>query len=198
MALAGVIDGTLTPGALDTYEQERKPHARAMIGVALMVGRAMTSGGRTGNMLRRNIIPRIHRLPGLRNKVLDSRTPPLRRSALIHRSRLPWRLDGRMCPNAVASPTQRLDDVVGIGFAIVTTQAPSAEVRQHAEQFGTAIHVAGGDSELAEWLRKGHARAVIIRPDRTVLRAGGDAGALVRLLGRYLVALNENQRARVE
>ena len=196
--LAGVIDGTLAAVALDTYEQERKPHARAMIGVALMVGRAMTSGGRFGNMLRRNIIPWIHRLPGLRERVIDSRTPPLCRSALVHRTRLPGRLGGTMCPNAAVSSTQRLDDVLGNGFAIVTTQAPSAEVRQCAERYGATVHIALPGSDLAEWLRHGHAGAAIIRPDRTVLRAGRDVGELASLLGRYLVAVNENQRAGVE
>ncbi|WP_445168153.1 bifunctional 3-(3-hydroxy-phenyl)propionate/3-hydroxycinnamic acid hydroxylase MhpA [Mycolicibacterium sp. Dal123E01] len=196
--LAGVIGGTLAPAALETYEQERKPHARAMIGIALMVGRAMTSGGRFGNALRRNIIPWIHRLPGFRDKVLDSRTPPLRRSALIHRSRLPGRLGGRICPNTPASSRGRLDDVLGIGFAIVTTQAPSAEARRRAEQYGAAVHVALPGTDLADWLRSGHACAVIVRPDRTVLRAGRDVEELAGLLGRYLVAVNENQRAGVQ
>jgi 3-(3-hydroxy-phenyl)propionate hydroxylase len=196
--LAGVINGSLTPAALDTYEQERKPHARKMIGVALMVGRAMTSGGRFGNMLRRRTIPQIHRLPGLRDRVIDSRTPPLHRSALVHRSRLPGRLGGRLCPNVIDAPGRRLDDVLGNGFTIVTTQQPSAETRRLAERYGVAVHVAAPESELADWLRDGHAGAAIIRPDRTVLRAGRDAAELARLLGRYLVAVDENQRAGVQ
>ena len=43
--LAGVLSGTLPADDLDTYEQERKPHARKMIGLALIVARAIT--GRT-------------------------------------------------------------------------------------------------------------------------------------------------------
>ena len=33
--LAGVLDGDLPPSVLDSYEQERKPHARQMIRLAL-------------------------------------------------------------------------------------------------------------------------------------------------------------------
>ncbi|PRC47599.1 3-(3-hydroxyphenyl)propionate hydroxylase, partial [Mycobacterium sp. ITM-2017-0098] len=47
--LAGVLDNSLAPHVLDTYEQERKPHARSMIRLALGIGRCMTSGGELGN-----------------------------------------------------------------------------------------------------------------------------------------------------
>ena len=36
--LAGVLDGELPPDILDSYQQERKPHARSMIRLALVVG----------------------------------------------------------------------------------------------------------------------------------------------------------------
>lgn len=50
--LARVINGELDAPVLDTYERERKPHARRMIRLALAVGRAMTAGGRTGDLVR--------------------------------------------------------------------------------------------------------------------------------------------------
>ncbi|MCV7175136.1 bifunctional 3-(3-hydroxy-phenyl)propionate/3-hydroxycinnamic acid hydroxylase MhpA [Mycolicibacterium sphagni] len=196
--LAGVIKGTLDPGALETYEQERKPHARKMIGLALTVGRAMTSGGEIGNMLRRTIVPQIHRLPGLRERVTDSRTPPLHRSALVHRSHRRNQLGGTLCPNAVDSAGVRLDDLLGNGFAIVTTQNPTAADRLVTERYGATVHVAGPGDELANWLRNGRAGAAIIRPDRTVLHCGRDAGELTALLGRYLVAVDENQGSSVQ
>lgn len=51
--LAGVINGERDGTVLDSYERERKPHARRMIRLALTVGRAMTAGGRTGDLARR-------------------------------------------------------------------------------------------------------------------------------------------------
>ena len=47
--LAGVLDGSLPRSVLDTYEQERKPHARDMIRLALAIGWSMTAGGDVGS-----------------------------------------------------------------------------------------------------------------------------------------------------
>ena len=172
--LAAVLDGTLGPEILDTYEQERKPHARKMIGLALMVGRAMTAGGRIGDLARRTLVPRMHLLPGLRERVMDSRTPPLHRSALVHRSFRPHELAGALCPNALLPDGRRLDDQLGIGFAVVVDRPPSPPERTLVEQRGFTVHVAEPGSELAEWLRRGRAHVALVRPDRTVAVAGRD------------------------
>jgi 3-(3-hydroxy-phenyl)propionate hydroxylase len=43
--LSGVLSGHLPETVLDTYQAERKPHARALIRLAKLVGTAMTAGG---------------------------------------------------------------------------------------------------------------------------------------------------------
>ena len=96
--IAGVLCGDLPESVLDTYEVERKPHARALIRLAKLVGVAMTQGGRAGDLLRKAIAPRLHRMPGLRDRLLDGETPPLRRSALVDGTRTPQSLNGRLCP----------------------------------------------------------------------------------------------------
>ncbi len=176
--LAGVLDGTLGPDILDTYEQERKPHARKMIGLALMVGRAMTAGGRIGDLARRTLVPRMHLLPGLRERVMDSRTPSLHRSALVHRSFRPHELAGTLCPNAVLPDGRRLDDQLGIGFAVVVDRPLSPPEGTLVEQRGLTVHVAESGSELAEWLRRGRAHVALVRPDRTVAVAGREIQAV--------------------
>ena len=55
--LVGVLDGTLPESVLDTYEQERKLHAAAMILMAVSVGAAMTGGGRVGDLIRHVRVP---------------------------------------------------------------------------------------------------------------------------------------------
>ena len=182
--LAGVLNGALSPGVLDTYQQERKPHAHHMIRLALGVGRAMTAGGDLGHFVRRVALPQLHRLPGLSAKVVDSRTPRLRRSALIRGSRAPWSLAGTLCPNPVIAGRQRLDAELGTGFAIITATAPAPSVRALITQRGAVLHVAAPGSELSRWLRHGRADAAIIRPDRTVMKAGKDIGALCGSLPR--------------
>ena len=46
--LAGVLAGALPATVLDTYQTERKPHARAMIRLAKLIGMAMTRGRQAG------------------------------------------------------------------------------------------------------------------------------------------------------
>ena len=170
--LAGVLDGSVPEAVLNTYEQERKPHARHMIQLALVIGWSMTAGGEIGNLIRRILVPRLSLIPGLRHKVIDSRTPGLHRSALVVKSRTPRQLAGTLCPNPPLSNGNRLDAALGTGFALITTKPLSPAERALVEQRGATVHTAETGSELGDWLRRGHATAAIIRPDRAVMRAG--------------------------
>lgn len=172
--LAGVLAQTLPGDVLETYEQERKPHARHMIRLALAVGRAMTAGGEFGNLIRRMVVPRLHRLPGLSANLVESETPALHRSVLVQKSRAPRQLAGTLCPNPLVASGTRLDSEIGNGFAVVTRTEPSAAERALADQRGAVVHFAAPGSALANWLRRGRADAAIVRPDRTVMRAGRD------------------------
>ncbi|BBY31695.1 bifunctional 3-(3-hydroxy-phenyl)propionate/3-hydroxycinnamic acid hydroxylase [Mycolicibacterium sediminis] len=176
--LAGVLTTELPPSILDTYEKERKPHARSMIRLARNVGQAMTSGGTVGDLARRVLVPRLHLLPGLGAKVLDSTTPALHRSTLVRRRRAAAGLAGRLCPNPVVDGGARLDDLLGTGFAVITTESLTASQLERVTRRDALVHVDDPGTELAEWLRRGRARAALVRPDRTVLRAGRDVAAV--------------------
>lgn len=180
--LAGVINGSLSAEVLDTYEMERKPHARSMIKLALLVGRAMTSGGRVGDMLRGALVPRMQLLPGLRKRVLDSETPALSRSALV-RGR--GRLAGTLCPNPPTPDGRHLDELLGGGFAVISTGPLPPNDRTVAEKCAAVVYLAAPGSELADWLHRGGATAAAIRPDRTVLAAGRDVSRICQTLASY-------------
>ncbi|MEU0495214.1 bifunctional 3-(3-hydroxy-phenyl)propionate/3-hydroxycinnamic acid hydroxylase [Mycobacterium sp. NPDC006124] len=167
--LAGVLRGELPPNVLDSYQQERRPHARAMIRLALAVGRAMTAGGEVGSMLRRVVVPRLGLIPGVRARITSSKTPALHRSALVGRRVGPWSLTGTLCPNPTLPDGRRVDDVLGKGFAIVTAAPLTAGQRAQAERRGVTVHVAAHGSDLARWLRRGRTTAALVRPDRTVM-----------------------------
>src|SRR6185437_9730737 len=109
--LAAAINGWLPETALDTYEQERIPHARYMIRYALAVGAAMTAGGEVGNFLRRAVVPRLHLIPGVRKKIAACRTPALLRSKLVLHPTRRRGLAGLFCPNPVLTEGKRLDNV---------------------------------------------------------------------------------------
>lgn len=134
--LAGALDGTLPESVLDTYEAERKPHARAMIRLAMLVGKAMTEGGRIGAVVRRVVAPRLRFAPGLSGHVLNSETPALRRTSLVDRPRLGRSLAGTLCPNAVLDDGRHFDDVTAGRFAVLTTPSPSAAQRRTSSAAG--------------------------------------------------------------
>ncbi|MFC3891143.1 bifunctional 3-(3-hydroxy-phenyl)propionate/3-hydroxycinnamic acid hydroxylase [Lentzea rhizosphaerae] len=188
--LAGVLGATLPEQALDTYEVERKPHARAMIRTAKLVGKAMTEGGRFGELLRRVLAPRLALVPGLSRHVLDSETPPLHRSDLVVRPRLRRTLAGRLCPNAVLDDGRRLDDVAAARFAVVTAIAPTEAERTAIEECGAVVITTRPSDELHHWLRAGHTRAAVIRPDGAVLSTSNSLSRLCLSLPRFTVRSN--------
>jgi len=173
--LAAVLAGTLPEHVLGSYETERKPHARAMIRMAKLVGTAMTRGGRPGNALRALIAPRLGHVPGISGLVLSSRTPPLRRSALVIKPRLRRTPAGSLCPGALLTvPDGR--------FTLVTSLRPSSAHYARASRRGITVHTTAPGSPLARALRFGHARAALIRPDGAVMCTGRDIDSVITAL----------------
>jgi 3-(3-hydroxy-phenyl)propionate hydroxylase len=186
--IAGVLSGDLPGSVLDTYEVERKPHARALIRLARLIGVSMTQGGRAGDLLRRAIAPRLHWLPGLRERLLDSETPPLGRSALVEGRGLRKSLNGRLCPNALLAEDIRYDDVTRGGFVFVTGVPLLPQQQAVLAGRGTEVLEVEPGSPLYKWLADGKAVVALVRPDFTVLRAGRDVAALCEAAPRFLVA----------
>ena len=180
--IAGVHRGDLPPGALDTYEVERRPHARHMISLALNIGRAMTSGGRIGAATRALVLPRLHAVPGLRAKITDSQTPPLRSSTLVRRTLRTRSIAGHLCPNALLDEKIRVDDELGLGFGVITTVRLTPSQQEIVAARGAQTVLAAAGSDLARWLDGHHVTAAVVRPDRTVLTAGCDVTAVCRAL----------------
>jgi 3-(3-hydroxy-phenyl)propionate hydroxylase len=184
--IAGVCDGTLDADVLESYEQERKPHTKLMIRLALNVGRAMTHGGRTGDLIRRLVLPRLRLIPGLRDRVVDSATPPLHSSALVYKSSQRRGLAGTLCPNSILRQGQRLDVALGGSFALITVRRPHTTDGLTLQRLGVVVLFADPGGALERWLQRGHATAALVRPDRTVMCAGRDVAALCALTARHL------------
>ena len=186
--VAGVLAGDLPESVLDTYEVERKPHARAMIRLAKLIGVAMTQGGRAGDLLRRAIAPRLHWIPGLRDRLLDGETPPLHRSALVEGRGLRKSLNGGLCPNALLADGTRYDDATGGGFVLVTGLPLSSQQRAVLSDRGTDVLEVQPGSPLFQWLADGRAAAALVRPDFTVMRAGRDVAEVCAAAPTFRVA----------
>ena len=155
-------------GLLDTYESERSPHAKALIRKAILLGWAMTGGQDRAARLRRPALAALCRIPATRT-LLDRGTPPLRRGALVGRGRLP----GTLVPQPVVTcqgGRVRLDEVLGVGYAVLSDgPADLAPAGVRALRLDQDLE----SDELRAWLRRGHATAVLIRPDRVVQAARG-------------------------
>ncbi|MGK8488148.1 bifunctional 3-(3-hydroxy-phenyl)propionate/3-hydroxycinnamic acid hydroxylase [Nocardia asiatica] len=183
--IAGVLAGGLPERVLDSYQTERKPHARTMIQLAKLTGMAMTEGGELGNLLRRLLTPQLRRLPGFHALVTSGRTPPLRRSELVARRRPGRGRAGHLVPNGVLEDGRRYDDVVAGRYAIVTTIEPTSAQRARVDDHGGVLVVVGPADELGRWVRRGGHRAVLVRPDGVVQCAARDLSALCAAMPRF-------------
>ncbi|WP_329271826.1 bifunctional 3-(3-hydroxy-phenyl)propionate/3-hydroxycinnamic acid hydroxylase [Streptomyces pseudovenezuelae] len=159
---------------LDTYESERKPHARHVIRLAVAIGWVMTGGQDSAAAIRRRALAAACRIPRLTAMAGRDLSPPLTTGHLVRRG-LRKGLAGTHCPQPWITPDgrrSRLDEVLGDSFTILTATDPSPSLTALAHALGIrAIPVTGlgDDGTLAAWLRAGRADAVLLRPDRVVM-----------------------------
>jgi 3-(3-hydroxy-phenyl)propionate hydroxylase len=125
--LAAVVNGQAEDALLDTYDVERRKHARAMIDLSTMVGRVISPTNRHVATLRDRVIRAASVVPTLKRYVLEMRFKPMPRyeqGAVFHDE-----------PRSETSPTGTLfvqprvdtrdrqdvllDDVLGAGFAVL-------------------------------------------------------------------------------
>jgi 3-(3-hydroxy-phenyl)propionate hydroxylase len=181
--LAAVVSGRAGDVLLDTYDAERRKHARAMIDLSTMVGRVISPTNRRVATLRDGIIRAASAVPTLKRYVLEMRFKPMPRyeqGAIAH-------VDGQ--PRRATSPTgtlfiqprvdtrdgqnQLLDDVIGPGFTVLAWNNDPRRLL--------------GDLAFTRWKALG-ARFVAVRPltqlhwtghdDPDVVIVGDRTGAL--------------------
>jgi 3-(3-hydroxy-phenyl)propionate hydroxylase len=176
--LAAVLHQQLPDQVLDSYEAERKPHARGLIRTAVLVGRVMTEGGDTGNALRRVLAPALPRVPLLRRRLLDSASPRLQPSSLVRRTSTSPLLPGALCPNAVVTGGRRFDDLHPGCFVLVTTAAVPSAVADQLGCRGVPVLRVEPRSALGRWLARGVSTYALVRPDAAVMASGRDVSRL--------------------
>ena len=126
--LAAVVNGQAGDALLDSYDVERRKHARAMIDLSTMVGRVISPTNRRVAGLRDRVIRAASVVPSLKRYVLEMRFKPMPRyeqGAVVHASTPPApgsavgtlfiqpRVDTREQQNVL------LDDVIGPWFAVL-------------------------------------------------------------------------------
>lgn len=125
--LAAVINGAAGDALLDTYDVERRKHARAMIDLSTMVGRVISPTNRRVATLRDKVIRGASVVPTLKRYVLEMRFKPMPRyeQGAVYHGPAPAagspvgtlfiqpRVDTRETANVL------LDEVLGTGFAVL-------------------------------------------------------------------------------
>lgn len=183
--IAGVLTGDLDEAWLDTYEAERKPHATTLIKTAVWIGRAMTQGGRLGDLARRVISPHLDRVPGLRTQIVDAASPALRgHTVALHARRTG--LAGKQCPNATTPDGERFDLRTGASRFVLLASGPVDQfTRGLVERRGGVVIDIQPGSPLHDWMTTKGDRAALVRPDGTVLASGSRARPLVERMPTF-------------
>jgi 3-(3-hydroxy-phenyl)propionate hydroxylase len=133
--LAAATSGRITPAVLETYAQERRPHAWSLIMMAVRMGQVMNPATRLRENLLVNAIRIANLVPGVRDYFMQMKFKPKPRfeaGFLLPNGENPkTSLVGRMLPQPrVMTIDQQspagtgdkevlLDEVIGSGFALI-------------------------------------------------------------------------------
>ena len=149
---------------LDSYQQEREPHVRAIIATAIAMGQIVclldegAAAGRDREMLAR-------KASGAQDVSVSY--PDLKGG---HLTDTPFA--GALFPQPIASDGDRLDTLLGLGAVLISRSTPG-------ERDGSVRMLAIDSPELVKfrdalsaWLNEAEAEAVLIRPDRHIFGTG--------------------------
>ena len=210
--LAAVVTGQADDALLDSYDVERRKHARAMIDLSTTVGRVISPTNRRVAAVRDLLVRSASIVPSLKRYVLEMRFKPMPRyehGAVVHTAAhspvgtlfVQPRVDTRERSNVM------LDDVLSTGFAVLCWNNNPREILG-AQQFAnwkaldtrfvaarplTQLHWTGhddpdvvivGDSTgaLKAWFDRHQESVLFLRPDRCI------AGACIAQLAPDLSA----------
>ena len=148
--LTYVLTGRAGPGLLDSYETERRPHARALIKKAVRVGWAMTGGQDRAAAVRRIALAAAVRSDRICQAMGSTATPRLKAGALqpspqrFLPSGIPPALRvGSLIPNPLVSAGDgapvRLDAILAGRPAVLTARRPDAGLADFCRRHGLVL-----------------------------------------------------------
>ncbi len=203
--LAAVARGELGESLLETYEQERRDHAWALIEMAVRMGRVMMPSSIAKAFLVQAGFRAIKLIPPLNDYITQMRYKPkprFKQGFLVPDGRGEASIVGRLFPQPnVELPDRRvvkLDDALGPGFALISMSDRGFGLVPEAA-FGSLpmrrIRVTSANADFphsGDWVRDLDGTiekaleaysdcAVLIRPDRYVMAAITSSTDLVRL-----------------
>jgi len=167
--LAAHIRADAPDRLLDTYQSEREPHARALIGLAMMMGRTVciadpvAAKARDEQMLAARAAGAATGAPPI---------TPIGVGCVLAGS--PSAGDYFIQPISTGQPVSRLDDALGSGAWLISRSAAPQENAQGLRCVALNEPVVAPFREaLDQWLSRHEADAVLVRPDRYIFGVGG-------------------------
>ena len=191
--IADVLAGRSGEDLLDSYDAERRPHARAMVKKAVMIGWAMTGGQDRAAAVRRVALAAAVRVAPVRGALAATATPRLKTGALRRPGR--WRMPvrrgprvrpGSLIPNplvrAPAAVPVRLDAILAGRTTVLTARQPEAALTDLCDRYGIQLLRVRPENTPDEPARRGSPPAS--QPDRwiEVRLAGGEPSGPMRAL----------------
>jgi 3-(3-hydroxy-phenyl)propionate hydroxylase len=169
--LAAVLRGEAPDALLDSYETERAPHVRRYIEQAVRLGSLIQIKDPAQAAVRDEQF-RSH------PEMMKSIRPPLG-SGLHGDARPPA---GELAPQPRLSDGRRMDDAVGMNFALLATQGFFDALPDTFVETLRMRNVVPLPGEGLDYLRSLDADAAVVRPDRYLLGVAADADDLAQLI----------------
>lgn len=189
--LAWVLQGRAAPGILDSYDRERRPHAREMIALAKLMGRLVMPGNAVAATLIHGLMKTLRLIPPARRHFEELDIKPknrFHRGLFVKARRRGGPANGALFPQAWVRSQGALrlsDELLGDRLQLVglgTDPRRWLDARQQAqwlESGGGFLHIGHGrddsaadfaeavdDRLLAPWPTPALA---VVRPDRIVM-----------------------------
>ena len=187
--LAAICKGQAGEDLLDSYERERRDHTAMMTKVANQLGAAIMPTSRARALMRDIIMKSLWRIPPYRRRFEAGKLVPMPNitgSPLIRAKA--GKAVGQMLPQpwvGNGAKRQRLDDLIGPGFAILGINCdPRTVLDDEAHRLLAGLDARfvtlPQEHSLAEWAAMS-AGVLIVRPDRFVIdqiAAGGQPACI--------------------
>jgi 3-(3-hydroxy-phenyl)propionate hydroxylase len=189
--LAAICRGQADSDLLDTVEAERWPHVKLLTDMSIRLGMFIEADQRALVAVRNTVGPWARHLPGWNRILQPSNATNRFKKGWVTGDPGPRNALGRMIPQPTVFDGQGrehlLDDLVGDGFVVLgldvdprSVMTPrqvddwtrlGANFRTVRRSFATtngADDVIDCTDVLADWMKRFHARVIIVRPDRFV------------------------------
>jgi 3-(3-hydroxy-phenyl)propionate hydroxylase len=171
--LAVVLHGKASPALLDTYQTERDAHARSYIELAIMMGRTVCIADREA-AAQRDAQMLAARAGGAPSPDVAA-VPAFSAGCILEDAAGA----GGYFPQFVSGAAGRMDDVLGSGAWLITRRALACRADMRVATLDEP-DLASYRADVASWLDRHDAEAVLVRPDRYVFGAGESQSLLAR------------------